>query len=416
MGWNGSQVGLAFANIAIPSLVVATKKERLQIEQENAITEERQVMKATEDISSDNVGIVRPFFSIVMPSYNAATHLDTAVDAIQGQTFKDWELIIVDDCSTDDTREAALRRAEQDRRIRVVSHDVNKGCAGGRNTGMDIARGSWLWMPDSDDAFAPDLLQNVHDALHDSGAQLVIFGFIERYLDADGTFLYDNPKPLPDINWDDPEAWRPRIIDLEQGTQYGYAWNKIYNLDLLRSLDLHYEGTPLIEDVLFNIRVFDRIERIIALEGEPYIYFKKKGSSITNSNAFSAKDYYAVHRRRIQELRDQFEQWGVLDARVKSILGSLYARYILSTLERNCYAVPEGFGHADRVRWCKEAFNDPLFNELIPTAKASGSKALSLCLIPLRAKNVTLSLAMGRAIHLVHGGFYGAYTKMRSGR
>lgn len=358
----------------------------------------------------------RPFFSIVMPSYNAEAHLDAAIDSIQQQTFSDWELIIVDDCSTDGTRAVASRRAESNPRIRVVSHEKNLGCAGGRNTGIDIARGLWLWMPDSDDSFDPDLLQCAYAALRDGDAQLAIFGFVERYLDADGTFLYDNPMPLPPIDWNEPETWRPRIIDLEQGTQYGYAWNKIYSLDLIRSLDLHYELTLLIEDVLFNIRYFDSVNRIAALDGEPYVYIKKKGTSITNSNAYSAQDYYDVHRRRIQELRDQFERWGVLDQRSKSILGSLYARYILSTLERNCYSVPEEFGHSERAHWCEEAFSDPLFNELVPLAEASGSKALAACLIPLKRKSVVLSLAMGRVIHLVHSSFYGAYTKMRSGR
>lgn len=356
------------------------------------------------------------FFSIVMPAYNAEKHLDKAIDAVQAQTFSDWELIVVDDCSTDSTYEVALRRAKADERIKVIAHKVNKGCAGARNTGMEVANGAWLWMPDSDDWFDADIIERAHRALKDGNAQLAIFGFTERYLDADGTLLYDNPKLLPAIDWSSPNTWRPRMVDLERETQYGYAWNKFYNLEMLRSLGIRYEETPLIEDILFNIKVFDHVKSIVTIEGEPYVYFKKKGSSVTNSNAFSAQDYYMLHRRRIQELRDQFDRWGVLDERTKSVLGSLFARYILSTLERNCYAVPEGFGHEERVQWCKQAFSDPLYNELIPVAQVSGSKALSLCLIPLRAKNVVLSLAMGRAIHLVHCGFYGAYTKMRSGR
>lgn len=368
------------------------------------------------ELSQTTTRLERPFFSIVMPSYNAESHLDGAIDAVQAQTFTDWELIIVDDCSTDSTRKVALRRANTDDRIRVVSHSVNKGCAGGRNTGIEIARGQWLWMPDSDDGFDIDLLQRVYDVLGNNEAQLAIFGFTERYLDAEGKFLYDNTLPLPDIEWGNSSEWRSRIIDLEQSTQYGYAWNKIYNLDVIRSCDLRYELTPLIEDVLFNIQMFDHVEKVAAIDGEPYVYIKKQGSSITNSNNYSAQEYYKVHRRRIQELHDQLGRWGVLDDRAKSILGSLYARYILSTLERNCYAVPEGFGHADRVCWCKKTFGDPLFEELIPCAKSSGSKALAACLLPLKARSVAFSLATGRFIHLVHGGFYSMYTKIRSGR
>ena len=368
------------------------------------------------ELNQTTVRSEKPFFSVVMPAYNAEGHLDTAIDAIQAQTFLDWELVVVDDCSTDATREVVLRRAASDARISVISHSANQGPAAARNTGIEAARGKWLWMPDSDDEFSNDLLEKAHAALGGENVQLAIFGYIERYLDAGGKHLYDNPLPLTEIDWSSSDGWRPRIIDLEQGTQYGYPWNKIYNLELIRSLNLRFERIPLIEDILFNIRVFDHVEKAVAIGGEPYVYIKKQGSSITNSNKFSAQEYYEVHRRRIKELHDQFERWGVLDDRTKGILGSLYARYILSTLERNCYAVPEEFGHADRVRWCKEAFDDPLFEELIPCAKSSGSKALAACLLPLKTRNVTLSLAMGRFIHLVHGGFYSTYTKMRSRR
>ena len=184
----------------------------------------------------------------------------------------------------------------------------------------------------------------------------------------------------------------------------------------MRSIGAQFERVILIEDILFNIEVFNHVRSAAVLEGLPYCYIKQENTSVTNSNAYSAAEYYAVHRRRISVLRDQLSAWGVLDARAKGILGSLYARYILSTLERNCYAVPEGFGHKGRVAWVRGTFEDPLFNELVPAAQAHDSKALSVCAAVLKGKRAGLAVALGRLIYLVHHASYGAYTKIRSGR
>ena len=361
-------------------------------------------------------GDTAPFFSLVMPAYNAQTHIDSVIQTLVDQPFDSWEIIVVDDCSTDGTREVVRRWADADARIRLVVHEANQGPAAARNTGMAQARGTWLWMPDSDDTFDDDILVRAHDLVASDEFDVVLFGFVERYVGKQGEFLYDHPKPLPEIDWSDPKTWRPHIIDIEQSTHYGYPWNKMYRLQFLRDINAGFERVILIEDILFNIQVFDRAQRVGALGGMPYCYFKQESVSVTNSNAYSAADYYAVHHRRIQTLRDQLSNWGVLDARAKGILGSLYARYILSTLERNCYAVPEGFGHKERVAWAKEAFSDPLFNELVPAAQATDSKALSACLCLLKGKRAGLSVALGRLIYLVHHASYGAYTKIRSGR
>lgn len=357
-----------------------------------------------------------PFFSLVMPAYNAQDHIGGILQAIVEQPFDSWELIVVDDCSTDGTRALVQHWADADARIRLISHETNQGPAAARNTGMAEARGTWLWMPDSDDSFDSDILVRAHALVTSGEFDVVLFGFTERYVGKRGEFLYDHPMPLPEIDWSDPALWHSCIIDLEQSTHYGYPWNKMYRLPLLRSIGAQFERVILIEDILFNIEVFGHVRSAAVLEGLPYCYIKQESTSVTNSNAYSAAEYYAVHRRRIGALRDQLSAWGVLDARAKGILGSLYARYILSTLERNCYAVPEGFGHKERVAWVRDTFEDPLFNELVPAARAHDSKALSVCAAVLKGRRAGLAVALGRLIYLVHRASYGAYTKIRSGR
>ena len=271
-------------------------------------------------------------------------------------------------------------------------------------------------MPDSDDSYDLDLLSKAHEAIVAASCpDAVMFGYAEDYYDADGGFLYDHELLMDAGAYASSEEWRPRVIGFERGTHYGYAWNKLYRLDRIKDMALSFQQVRLIEDILFNVGYFQDARSLVVLPGTPYRYAKRQGKSLTNANSFSAAEYFALHRRRVQTLRDQLESWGVFDESCRGVLGSLYGRYILSALERNCFPA-EQLTHRQRVKWCRSLFADPLFDELIPSAKAESSRALKLCLVPLRWKSALLCTAMGRAVFFAHSNLYGLFTRLRSGR
>jgi len=94
--------------------------------------------------------------SVVLPTFNRGYCLERAIRSVLGQTYPDWELIVVDDGSTDDTQ--AVLESFKDSRIRVFRHSVNRGVAAGRNTGLAAARGDFIAFLDSDDEWRPDKL------------------------------------------------------------------------------------------------------------------------------------------------------------------------------------------------------------------------------------------------------------------
>ncbi len=97
--------------------------------------------------------------SVITPAYNAAHFLEEAVKSVQNQTFSDWEMIIVDDCSTDETFSLAQRLAENDQRIKVLRNKKNSGVAATRNKAMDAATGEYIAFLDSDDLWLPQKLE-----------------------------------------------------------------------------------------------------------------------------------------------------------------------------------------------------------------------------------------------------------------
>lgn len=125
-----------------------------------------------------------PLVSIVIPAYNASRFLGCAVESVLRQKdFNDWELIIVDDGSTDDTPALARRYAEADRRVRFISKP-NGGQSTARNAGLLLAQGKYLCFIDADDLISPDFLRSTVDEAEASGADIVITKVREQRLEA----------------------------------------------------------------------------------------------------------------------------------------------------------------------------------------------------------------------------------------
>lgn len=142
----------------------------------------------------------QPTISVVIPAYNRATSLASAVESVSTQTYGDIEIIIVDDGSTDGTR--AVVEGLNDDRIRFVRHDVNKGANAARNTGIELAQGRFIAFQDSDDTWHPEKLERQVSACETSAAQACFCAF-NRHIGATSTKIpkksYGIPTGLNDL-------------------------------------------------------------------------------------------------------------------------------------------------------------------------------------------------------------------------
>ena len=354
----------------------------------------------------------RPYFTVVMPSYKVERYLEKAVECVRGQTCTDWELLIVVDGSPDGTESIARQLARTDRRIQVICHDKNKGLSEARNTGIRAASGKYIWFMDPDDTVDADLLERVRVSLEEHPAKLTVFGHVEEYFDRDGKPDYSHAIIPENQHLTDRDKIHEYVMRMEQETIYGYAWNKVYSLGYIREKGLRYETVRLIEDIVFNIEYCMDIDSLNTLDYAPYHYAKRMEGSLTTK---FVPDYYELHRRRIAMLYDQQKYWGRDTEEVRSILGSLYGRYILSALERNCDKRAK-MGRRERKSFCKEVFGDPLFRRLISPAAARDSRMLALALQCMKRRSVFLCTSFGRAVHIVRTYFPMVYSKVKSER
>ena len=203
--------------------------------------------------------------SVIVPVYNVETYLDEAVRSVLQQTISDWEMIMVDDGSTDNTGPLCDSYAAADPRIKVI-HQENRGLSGARNTGMKYAQGEFLQFLDADDRLYPDALEKAYTAAVDNNAGIVIF---DAYIEGNG-WSYHEGSPLSEGVYSREEILKALIKPIIPP----YAWNKFCRRKLYDGIQFP-EGEKW-EDVSTTFQPVMRTERIMVLNKPLYCYRQRE--------------------------------------------------------------------------------------------------------------------------------------------
>ena len=226
-----------------------------------------------------------PFFTVLMPAYNAAPFLREAVDSVLAQTFADFEFLIIDDGSTDET--AAILESYSDARIRVCRQE-NAGVTGALNTGLNLAKGRYIARFDADDICYPFRLQVQHDYFS-THPDCVLLGSAADYIDEEGAALFEwQPDAydtaglatviLTSCPLDHPTVAYPRALALELG---GYPAGAIH-----------------FEDHLFWTLFFEKGE-VTNLE-QPLIKHRFNAQSVTIDERWRGPQFREIKYRSIK--------------------------------------------------------------------------------------------------------------------
>lgn len=133
--------------------------------------------------------IMKPFFSVIMPVYNGELYLKAAIDSLLNQTFTDWELIVVDDGSTDNSVEILKGYEENDKRIKLICQKHIGFAGAARNTAIQYVSGKYIELLDCDDWISNDLLNENFNRIQNTNADIIIPYAVK--INNEGTRLYD---------------------------------------------------------------------------------------------------------------------------------------------------------------------------------------------------------------------------------
>ena len=136
---------------------------------------------------------MKELVSIIMPSYNTAEYIAESIKSVQAQTYSDWELIIVDDCSTDNTDDV-VKEYLTDSRIRYLKNEINSGAAISRNYALREAKGRWIAFLDSDDLWHPEKLEKQIAFMEENGYAFTYTDYMIKLNGAWIPYIYDGPN------------------------------------------------------------------------------------------------------------------------------------------------------------------------------------------------------------------------------
>lgn len=219
-----------------------------------------------------------PKISIIVPVYKVEQYLRRCLDSIVAQTFTDWECILIDDGSPDNSGAICDEYVAKDNRFSVI-HQKNQGVSAARNAGLDAAKGDWVGFVDADDWIDKDMYDSAIYAGNINKAEIVMFGVFDEYKNKQKTFC-------PKLNLTDKELL---IKSFPKYPNYlNYPVNKIFNTKLIKENNIKYpQGIKICEDLLFNLYCF--------FYANSFYQIKKSFYHYNHCNEFSTMNNYSIN-------------------------------------------------------------------------------------------------------------------------
>ncbi len=347
--------------------------------------------------------------SVVVPVYNAEKYLWDTIWNIRSQSYKDIEILLINDASKDKSEEICKELAKADERIRVISHPHNMGAGGARNTGIIAARGEYLIFADADDDCDKDMIKEAVDKIENDGTDWVIWGIKEKIYDTKGKQLSERDIVPKDGCFTDTDDARMQIIGLEKSTLFGYPYNKLYKIHIIKACGIRFNKDVLYEDFVFNADYAEKIKSLSLLPKASYTYEKRNEDNVTSR---FVKEYFELSRKRVKRVYDMYVSWGLLNKNIRDVLANKYFRYYLSALARNCDARSKMDKEA-RKEWVEKSFKDDLVRR-IAASDTEFSKLNKKVYELYKNKCTGRLLHMGTAVRLAQKIMPGKFAKEKS--
>ena len=254
-----------------------------------------------------------PFLSIIVPVYNKVSFVDECVESILCQTYRDFELILVDDGSTDGSGARCDHYGSLDPRV-IVIHQENKGVSEARNSGLAVSNGEFIGFADSDDALEKDMYELLINNAINTGSEISVCGIKRIYKDHVDERIADQSVKI----YDKYEG----VYEVLSGLLYMNVGNKIFRSDI--ATNILFEGR-FKEDLLYNVRAFLKSGRSVFQDSPKYIYKLRENSVSIRKFSILDMEGLAIDRQVI-DLVSGADEKTVREAQIS------YFVQILSTL------------------------------------------------------------------------------------
>lgn len=244
---------------------------------------------------------MKELISVIVPVYNVKDYLAKCLDSITTQSYKDLEIIVVDDGSTDGSSELCDEYAKKDKRIRVV-HQKNAGLSAARNTGIEAAIGKYLMFLDSDDTIDPDVIKTLNDALRKDEVKIAICG---------RAYTFEDGKKIEKVkeNIHKTMFFEEAIEEMNRYILFDMSANgKLFHRELFENL--RFPIGKLSEDFFIMPDLFKLAEKVSYISKPNYNYLQRK-NSITKNKKIN-EDFLEAAKEQMKKMENESERLKII--------------------------------------------------------------------------------------------------------
>ena len=244
--------------------------------------------------------------SVIIPCYNSERHIRKCLDSVLSQTYRNLEIVMIDDGSTDNTAQILRQYAQMDKRI-VFLQQPNAGAGAASNLGIDLARGELISFVDHDDWLDLSMYDKLYTALSRDNADMAVCNFNLVY-DDNTKERYSNTNlrdKTVDI-YDDVYGYFARYCACSKPNNY--IWSRLYKSDIIKSSDVRFENLRLGADTLFNFKLLPLMKRATFISDGLYNYVQHSSSIV--QTAANKSDIAAVFADGFEALADYYASKG----------------------------------------------------------------------------------------------------------
>lgn len=260
--------------------------------------------------------------SVIIPIYNVEKYIDRGLTNFLKQTYQDFEILLVDDGSTDGGPALCDAWAERNDKIRVF-HKENGGSGSARNLGIDNAKGEYIYFFDIDDLADDILLEYCVSTMDDTDADMMVFSY--RNEEVTTGLKYENV--MDDIRINSNDELRNVYVDQFVMKMNGFPWNKMYRKSFLNAHHLRFEDLLIQQDEVFNLSIYPHVTKMIICSKVLYTYYIYNKGNTRSRFIPNRFDIYLTVNSRFRTLK---EHWQLEDERLERYM---HRRLWASTFE-----------------------------------------------------------------------------------
>ncbi|MFL2134695.1 glycosyltransferase family 2 protein [Desemzia sp. FAM 24101] len=247
-----------------------------------------------------------PFFSVVVPVYNSERTVGKMIESMQKQTFSNFELILVNDGSTDNTEQILENYSVKDNHI-IYFTIPNGGPGNARNKGIERTKGKYLLLFDADDEINSDTLGTYAALLADDSVDLIVSSYEMKIID-DNEVVSSRTISAPSETYENHGEFLKAVYPLMNQQLLYVVWNKVFRLDIIKKQAISFPPYKSCEDRLFNLRYYKHVEKCIAMDKVLYQYSFDGKNSLTNKFLFNKYDTFVEFYQELLSLTDKNQE------------------------------------------------------------------------------------------------------------